>query len=252
MKTTAIEKLSWMRLAGCCLALWLAGCAPKIFETPYVPPPLPAKPAPPAPVSRQVFYVAAKRLNLRACAGMDCPKISLLEQNEVVEKLGQMDEWYEVMVKRDGSRGWVDSRYLSPEPVTPAVEAPPPPEVAPPPPPRIAPAPPPLEKPKPPAKPPAVEKPKPGEAPPAIKRKPEEGKPAKPAKPGEPAVKPAPKPAPPPEKPAPPKEKPAPVKEKPAPPPEKPEPPVKKPAPPKEKPAPPSGEPEQPKKIRIM
>lgn len=58
---------------------------------------------------------------------MDCPKISVLDQNEVVEKLGEMDDWYEVMVKRDGRRGWVNSRYLSPEPVTPAVEAPPPP-----------------------------------------------------------------------------------------------------------------------------
>ncbi|MHB8067171.1 MAG: SH3 domain-containing protein [Desulfobaccales bacterium] len=234
MKTAAVQRLRWTRLVGFCLALWLAGCAPKIYETPYIPPPLPSKPTAPPAVSREVFYVAVNRLNLRGCAGMDCPKISVLEQNEVVEKLGEMDDWYEVMVKRDGRRGWVTGRYLSPEPVPATPEAPPPPAVAPAPPTEPYPAPPPaVEKPAPPppAKPPVVEKPKPakpGEAPPPPKKKPEE---AKPAKPGEPAAKPAPKPAPAPEKPAPPKEK---------------------PAPPAEKPAPPPAEPEQPKKIRIM
>ncbi len=235
MKTVAVQKLHWARLVGCCLALWLAGCVPTIYETPYKPPP-PPQPAPAPAVSRQVFYVAVNRLNLRGCAGMDCPKISVLEQNEVVEKLGEMDDWYEVIVKRDGRRGWVTSRYLSPEPVPPTPEAPPPPEAAPVPPTEPYPAPPiepyptpppAVEKPAPPAKPPVTEKPKPGEAPPAPKKKPEEGKPAKPAKPGEPA-EPARKPAP-----------------------EKPAPPAEKPAPPA-KPSPPTEEPEQPKKIRIM
>ena len=219
-------KVHWRLLLGCCLALWIAGCAPPIYETPYVPPPAP-KPQPPPVVSRQVFYVAVNRLNLRGCAGMDCPKISMLELNDEVEKLGELDDWFEVFVKRDGRRGWVSSRHLSPEPVTAAPEAPPSPA----PPPEAAPTPPPLETPHP-LKPPVVEKPKPvapGEAPPAPKKKPEEGKPAKPAKPGEGAE---------PGKPKPPVEKPAPPPEKPAP--------VEKPAPPKEP------EPEQPKKIRIM
>jgi hypothetical protein len=228
VKTLSYGKVLWPLLLGCCLAFWLAGCAPRIIETPYVPPP-PPKPAPPPEVQRPVFYVAATRLNLRGCPGMDCPKISMLEQNEVVEKIGELDDWCEVVVKRDGRRGWVSSRHLATEPVTPAVEAPPPP-VAPlppvvaPPPPVVAPTPP-VEKPAPP-KPPVPEKPKPvkpGEPPAPPKKKPEE--PAKPAKPGEPAPKPAP------EKPAPPAVKPAPPE---------------KPAPPKEP------EPEQPKKIRIM
>lgn len=240
MKTVAVQKLRRVQLVVLCLVLMLAGCAPKIYETPYIPPPLPTKPAPPPAVSREVFYVAVNRLNLRGCAGMDCPKISVLEQNEVVEKLGEMDDWYEVIVKRDGRRGWVTARYLSPEPVPPTPEAPPPPAVAPAPPAEPYPAPPPaVEKPAPPpVKPPVVEKPKPakpGEAPPP-KKKPEEVKPAKPAKPGEPTE---------------PARKPAPV-EKPAPPAVKPAPPVQKPAPPAEKPAPPPAEPEQPKKIRIM
>jgi len=231
VKIVSARKLYWPALLGCCLALWLAGCAPRIYETPYLPPPPPPKPAPPPAVTRPIFYVAASRLNLRGCAGMDCPKISVLEQNEIVEKIGEMDDWVEVIVRRDGRRGWVSSRHLSTEPVTPA------PEAAPPAPPPFAPAPAPVEKPAP-VKPPVVEKPKPvkpGEAPAPPKKKPEA--PPSPAKPWEPAVKPAPKPAPAAEKPAP--AKPEPVKEK--------------PLPAKEKPAPPKEpEPEQPKKIRIM
>jgi hypothetical protein len=195
VKTLAGRKLPWALLLGCCLALWLAGCAPRIYETPYIPPPPPPKPAPPPVVSRPVFYVSATRLNLRGCAGMDCPKISVLEQNEAVEKLGEMDDWFEVIVKRDGRRGWVTSRYLSPEPVTPTPEVPPPLEA----PPALAP----LEKPPPPAKSPVVEKPKPAKP---------EAAPAPPKKKAEEATEPARKPAPPPEKPAPP-EKPTPIKE---------------------------------------
>lgn len=231
VKTMMAGKMHWLRLLGCCLALWLVGCAPKIYETPYVPPP--PQPQPPPVVSRPVFYVAVNRLNLRGCAGMDCPKISVLDQNETVEKLGELDDWFEVMVKRDGRRGWVSSRHLSPEPVTATPEAPPPSAVTPLPPPEPYPASPSVETPHP-LKPPVVEKPKPakpGEAPAPPKKKPEEPRPAKPTEP-------APKPAPPSEKPAPPKEKPAPPAVKPAPP--------EKPAPPKEP------EPEQPKKIRIM
>lgn len=196
MKTLAGRKLPWAKLLGCCLALWLVGCAPRIYETPYAPPPPPPpRPALPPVVSRPVFYVSASRLNLRGCAGMDCPKISVLEQNEAVEKLGEMDDWFEVIVKRDGRRGWVTSRYLSPEPVTPTPEAPPPLEA----PPAFAP----VEKPPPAAKPPLVEKPKPAK---------HEAAPAPPKKKAEEATEPARKPAPPAEKPAPP-EKPTPIKE---------------------------------------
>lgn len=226
MKTVSAKKFFWPGLLGCCLALWLAGCAPRIYETPYAPPPPPPKPAPPPAVQRPVFYVTATRLNLRGCAGMDCPKISMLEQNEAVEKIGELDDWFEVIVKRDGRRGWVTSRYLSQEPVAPAAEKPPlPPEVAPPVP-YLAPAPPPVE-PAPPAKPPVVEKPKPAKpalAPAPPKKKPEEPRPTR-------AEEPVAKPAPAPEKPAPPAAKPAPVE---------------KPAPAREP------ETEQPKKIRIM
>jgi len=224
------------------LALCLAGCAPKYYPPPPPPPP-PHTVAPPPPVARPVFYIKANHLNLRACPGMDCPKISVLEKGEEVEKVGEAEDWFQIRVKRDGRLGWVDSRYLSSNPVTPAPEVvPAPPEVVTPPPlpERLQPPPlpqpvqPPLpEKPVPPAKAPAAEKPKPAkpaeEAAPPAKKKPEEAKPAKPAKP-----KPGEEAAPAPRKPA--VEKPA--KEE-------------KPTPKEEKPAPPP-EPESGKKIRIM
>jgi len=207
----------WLRFAipALAVAFALAGCAP----TRYVPPPLPQGPAAPAlppQVNRPVFYVKVSHLNLRACPGMDCPKISLLERGEEVEQVGVAEDWFQIRVKRDGRLGWVDSRYLSPTPMAgpevappgPPVQVLPPPleEVPPPPlPERIQPpplperpAPPPVEKFKP---------VKPEEAVPPVKQKPEEAKPAKPAKakPEEPG--------------APKEEKPAPKEEKPAPPP---------------------------------
>ncbi len=101
------------------LALCLAGCAPKYYPPPPPPPP-PAPVAPPPQVARPVFYIKANRLNLRACPGMDCPKISVLEKGEEVEKVGESEDWFQIRVKRDGLLGWVDSRYLSATPVTPA------------------------------------------------------------------------------------------------------------------------------------
>jgi len=206
----------WLRFAipALVVAFALAGCAP----TRYVPPPLPQGPAAPAlppQVGRPVFYVKVNHLNLRACPGMDCPKISLLERGEEVEQVGVAEDWFQIRVKRDGRLGWVDSRYLSTTPLAgpeaappgPPVQVLPPPleEVPPPLPERIQPpplperpAPPPVEKFKP---------VKPEEAVPPAKQKPEEAKPAKPAKakPEEPG--------------APKEEKPAPKEEKPAPPP---------------------------------
>jgi hypothetical protein len=212
---------------GLGLALCLAGCQ-TLFPRPVYTPPVAPAPAPPPPpqVVRPTFYVTVNRLNLRACPGMDCPKIAVLDRNQEVEKVGDAADWSQVKVKRDGTIGWVSSRYLSPTPVAAAPEvAPPPPApepVTPPPLPEI----PPKVKPAP-EKPPAVEKPpkapKPGEVPtPPVKKKPEEAQPTKPAKPEKPEKTPAP------------------------------EKPVVKPTPP-EKPVPPvPAEPEKPSKIRIM
>ena len=81
--------------------------------------------AAPPQVARPTLYVAGNRLNLRACPGMDCPKIAVLERNEEVEKVGDAADWSQIRVKRDGTIGWVSSRYLSATPVAA------PPEVAP-------------------------------------------------------------------------------------------------------------------------
>ena len=226
VKAAAMRKFWCTVWVGLGLALCLAGCQ-SLFPRPvYSPPVVQAPPAPPPPVARPTFYVAVNRLNLRACPGMDCPKIAVLDQNQEVEKVGDADNWSQIRAKRDGTIGWVSSRYLSATPVAAL------PEVAPPPTPPEAVTPPPLPempvKAKPtPSSPPAVEKPpktaKPGEGPPpVIKKKPEEGQPPKPAKPEKPEKTPAP------------------------------EPPVVKPTPP-DKPAPPSEPgPEKPSKIRIM
>ena len=181
---------SWVTLGvGLGLVLCLAGCQSLFPQPAYTPPPRAhrAGPAPPPPqVARPTLYVAVNRLNLRACPGMDCPKIAVLDRNEEVEKVGAAADWSQIRVKRNGTIGWVSSRYLSATPV-----AAPPPEMAPAPTPAPEVTPPPLpeipESVKPtPVKPPAVEKPpvKPAEGvTPAIKKKPEEAKPAKPAKP---------------------------------------------------------------------
>jgi hypothetical protein len=215
---------------GLGLVLCLAGCQALFPKPVYTPPraPAPAAPPPPAQVVRPTLYVAVNRLNLRACPGMDCPKIAVIDRNEEVEKLGDAEDWSQIRIKRDGTIGWVSSRYLS---ATPVVA---PPEVAPPPlpePEKVMPTP---------EKPPAVEMPKPAkptEGPkPVIKKKPEEVRPAKPTKPVE-------QEAPPPSKP----EQPL-IPEKPA----KPAPPAAKPTPPEKPTPPPAPGPEKPSPIRIM
>jgi uncharacterized protein YraI len=104
-------------LVLCLLALLANGCAQK----PAWRPPEGSKIAPPpqetTPAPSQVLYVAADRLNLRACPGMDCPRISLLTRNQQVEKVGESQGWFQVRSRQDGTLGWVDGRYLSSTPV---------------------------------------------------------------------------------------------------------------------------------------
>jgi hypothetical protein len=230
-------------ILGLILVWGLLGCQPALYQ-----PPLPAPAAKPQvvvpqpEVSRPILYVNANRLNLRAGPGMDFPKISVLERNQEVEKVGEMEDWAQIRVKRDGHLGWVNTRYLSEQPVAAAPETPPAPAVQTP---TVTQplTPPPLPEIPAPAKPPVAEKPKPTKPPeaatPAPKKKPEEAretKPAKPAKPAEAAEAP-------PSKRAPKEEKAQPVEK------QKPATPAEKAAPPAEQPAPSQ---EQPKKIRIM
>ena len=105
---------AWICALG--LVICLMGCQPRVYEAPPLPPPLP----PAAPLSRPVrptFYVTINQLNLRACPGKDCPRTSTLELNAEVEKMGEIEHWTQIRVKKDGTIGYVSSRYLSPQPV---------------------------------------------------------------------------------------------------------------------------------------
>ncbi len=213
----------------------LSGCMTRyVWEPPEpkpAPPPPPAVQAqPPAPL----MYVAASKLNLRACPGMDCPKVGSLDRNNEVEKLGEFEDWFQVRSKKDGTVGWVNARYLASAPVT----APKPEEAAPPP----------LASPEPEApKPPAARAPEKPAAPPPVKKAEEKKETPKPRRPGTaeaaesqtPAapIAPARSPAPPPSEPVTPLAEPAPSRA--------PEP-TPAPAPP------PAPEEQQPKRIRIM
>lgn len=180
----------WRWFLGVGLALLCLACQPTLYPSRPAPPP-PPPPAPEPPPQRPTLYVNVGRLNLRAGPGMDFPKISTLERNEEVEKLGQTEDWLQVRVKRDGTLGWVASRFLSSTPVSA------PPETAKPPP----------------AAPPAVTQPPAPEAAPVAKPPlPERPKPAKPETVAPKAPKPAEATEPPARKP---EEKPAPAKEKP-------------------------------------
>jgi len=218
-------RLSWRWWLA---AAWLWGCLacqPVRYPTRPGPPP-PPPPAAPEVVRHPSFFVNVGRLNLRAGPGMDFPKIASLDRNDEVEKMGEAEDWFQVRVKRDGTLGWVNARYLSTKPSAGPLAAP-------------SPAPPPVP---PPPAPPAASKPTPPAAPPVAKPPlPERPKPARPEavtprapKPAE-AAEPPPRKAPE-ERPAPP-EKPAPAKQKP-----KEEPPAPAPEPPGEKPS----------RIRIM
>jgi len=105
---------AWICALG--LVICLMGCQPRVNKAPPLPPPLtPAAPLP-RPV-RPTFYVTINQLSLRACPGIDCPKTSTLKLNVEVEKMGEIENWTQIKVKKDGTIGYVSSRYLSPQPV---------------------------------------------------------------------------------------------------------------------------------------
>jgi hypothetical protein len=102
----------WICALG--LVICLMGCQPRTDKAPPLPPPM----APAAPLPRPVrptFYVTINQLSLRACPGIDCPKTSTLELNTEVEKMGEIENWTQIKVKKDGTIGYVSSRYLSPQ-----------------------------------------------------------------------------------------------------------------------------------------
>lgn len=98
------------------LLLCLTGCQPQAIKAPLLPPPRPPAATLTRPV-RPTFYVTINQLSLRACPGKDCHKISTLNLNAEVEKMGEIDNWTQIKVKKGGTIGYVNSRYLSPHPV---------------------------------------------------------------------------------------------------------------------------------------
>jgi hypothetical protein len=105
---------AWICALG--LVICLMGCQPRVNEAPPLPPPLPPAAPPPRSV-RPTFYVTINQLSVRACPAIDCPKTCTLELNAEVEKMGEIEKWTQIKVKRDGTIGYVGSRYLSPQPV---------------------------------------------------------------------------------------------------------------------------------------
>ena len=104
----------WICALG--LVICLMGCQAQVHTAPPLPPPQSSAVPLPQPV-RPTFYVTINQLNLRACPGKDCPKNSALELNAEVEKMGEIENWTQIRVKKDGTIGYVSSRYLSPQPV---------------------------------------------------------------------------------------------------------------------------------------
>ncbi len=113
--TTATMHFSaWICALG--LVICLLGCQPRASKAPASPPATVAA----APLPRPVYptlYVTINQLSLRACPGIDCPKSSTLKLNAEVEKMGEVKNWTQIRVKKDGTIGYVSSRYLSPRPV---------------------------------------------------------------------------------------------------------------------------------------
>lgn len=72
----------------------------------------------PQQVSKDYYYVAVKKLGLRAKPWVREEIIRTLEFNEQVEKISQNSlGWLKVRLPADGTLGWVMSRYLEPLPL---------------------------------------------------------------------------------------------------------------------------------------
>ena len=120
------QSLGW--LPPWCVVCYFpaTGCAKKWVGSRLMSPGLP-------PASRQrplrrrwhrSTVCRCRPLNLRACPGMDCPRIILLTRNQEVEKVGESQGWFQVRSRQDGTLGWVDARYLGSAPVADSVALP--------------------------------------------------------------------------------------------------------------------------------
>ncbi len=106
---------TWISALG--LMICIMGCHPQTTKTQSLPPPVAAPVAPLPQKAYPTFYITANHLVLRACPGVDCPQTSTLEMNTEVEKMGEIKNWAQIKVKKDGAIGYVSLRYLSPQPI---------------------------------------------------------------------------------------------------------------------------------------
>jgi uncharacterized protein YgiM (DUF1202 family) len=60
-------------------------------------------------------YVVPDHLNLRACAGLNCQVISVLQEGEELVRIAEEGEWMKVRVKTTDKQGWVSSKFVSSE-----------------------------------------------------------------------------------------------------------------------------------------
>ena len=72
-------------------------------------------------ITPEVFYVAADLLELRECAGPDCPFRRMLQKGDRLQKIDQTDHgWLKVLVEKDAGIGWVPAQQVSDKAVAPA------------------------------------------------------------------------------------------------------------------------------------
>jgi uncharacterized protein YgiM (DUF1202 family) len=70
----------------------------------------------PMVVGEKTWFVLPERLNLRACAGLNCQVLGVLSHGEELFQTGEREEWMRVRVKATHKEGWVFSKYLGKEP----------------------------------------------------------------------------------------------------------------------------------------
>jgi hypothetical protein len=69
------------------------------------------------PVRKPYYYVAVKKLVLRARPSDRAEAVRSLSLNDQVEKIGETDGWFNVRQPANGAVGWAVSRYLEPLPL---------------------------------------------------------------------------------------------------------------------------------------
>lgn len=72
----------------------------------------------PLVVGEKTWFVLTERLNLRACAGLNCLVLVTLSRGEELLQTGERGEWIRVRVKATNKEGWVSPKYLSKERLT--------------------------------------------------------------------------------------------------------------------------------------